>query len=95
MAKNSLNKIITLVCLVVSVFFVVMIYGSLNRVGSQETKLEELNKVKEELSDKKTELTDEVNKLKDPDYAAQYARDHYIFPGEGEQVIKLPEINKE
>lgn len=90
-----MNGIVTIVCLGVSVFLLVVVYGNLTRVNSQKNKLEELNLVKEQLEVEKAKLNDEVQKLNDPDYVARYARDHYIFPSEGEEVIKLPEINKE
>ena len=36
-------------------------------------------------------LSDDVEKLKNPEYAARYAREKYLFTKDGEIVIKLPD----
>ncbi len=92
--KKRINTIITIACLGASVFLMGIIYSDLLRVNSQKDKLVELTKIKEQLQEERDELAEEVKNLDDPEYVARYARDNYIFPSEGEDVIKLPEVKE-
>ena len=47
--------------------------------------------VKNELKKEKAKLAKEVDSLNDSDYVVRYARSHYIFSKNGEEVIILPE----
>ena len=51
------------------------------------------DKVLELLKEKK-DLSEQVKLLNDDDYVARYARDHYIFSKDGEEVVKLPDSKK-
>ena len=44
-----------------------------------------------ELKKEKAKLAKEVDSLNDSDYVVRYARSHYIFSKNGEEVIILPE----
>lgn len=46
---------------------------------------------RDQLMKEKKELSKEVELLNDDDYVTRYAREHYIFSKDGEEVIKLPE----
>ena len=92
--KIRISTLITIAALASSAFMLGVIYNNLARVNSQKAKLQELTLIKDQLEEKRDILADEVKNLDDPDYVARYARDHYIFPSDGEDVIKLPE-NKE
>lgn len=43
----------------------------------------------EELKDEEKTLSDDVIKLKDPEYAARYAREKYLYSKDGETILKL------
>ena len=92
--KKRISALITIAALASSVFMMGVIYSNLSRVNSQKEKLKELTQIKDQLQEKRDILAEEVKNLNDPDYVARYARDHYIFPSEGEDVIKLPEIKE-
>lgn len=50
-----------------------------------------LTEKKAALEKDKAELAKTVNLLSDEDYVVRYAREHYIFSKDGEEVVKLPE----
>ena len=61
-----------------------------------EKKVIELKKEQQELSgtlvelkEKEETLKAEVNKLQDPDYIAKYAREKFMYSGDGEYIIRI------
>jgi Septum formation initiator len=64
------------------------------RVFQQRQQLAQLQEKKTELLEEKEALAKEVELLNDDEYVARYARDHWIFSGEGEEVVKLPDSKK-
>ena len=49
----------------------------------------ELTKQLETLKEDETTLTDDVDKLKNPEYAARYAREKYLYSKNGEKILKI------
>lgn len=49
------------------------------KLASQLEKLEEQEKI----------LSDDVEKLKNPEYAARYAREKYLYSKNGEKILKI------
>ena len=92
--KKRISTLITIASLASSAFMLGVIYNNLVRVNSQQAKLQELTQIRDQLEEKRDILAEEVKNLDDPDYLARYARDHYIFPSDGEDVIKLPETKE-
>lgn len=92
--KKRISTLITIAALATSAFMLGVIYNNLVRVNSQKAKLQELTQIKDQLEEQRDILADEVKNLDDPDYVARYAREHYVFPSEGEDVIKLPEVKE-
>lgn len=64
------------------------------RVIDQRQTMIQLEDKKAELEKEKKELSEEVELLNDDDYVARYARENYIFPKDGEEVVKLPDTKK-
>ncbi len=62
-----------------------------NVVSIREKKLEkrELSKQLENLKDEEKTLADDVEKLKNPEYAARYAREKYLYSKNGEKILKI------
>ena len=56
--------------------------------------LGQLEKQKNTLNEEKTSLEQEIQLLHDTDYATRYAREHYVFTGDGERVTIIPSQNK-
>lgn len=75
----------------------VMLYSlglSVLRVYEQKTELTRLEEQRNLLLKEKNALSEEVALLDDEDYVVRYAREHYIFSKEGEEVATLPESKK-
>lgn len=64
------------------------------RVINQKMEYDHLIARRDELLLEKKDLSKEVNLLSDDDYVTRYARDHYIFSKDGEEVVKLPDSKK-
>lgn len=47
------------------------------------------------LQEEEKNLKIEIQKLKDPEYLARYAREHFLYSKDGEYVIKLSDPKKE
>lgn len=47
------------------------------------------------LQEEEKNLKTEIQKLKDPEYLARYAREHFLYSKDGEYVIKLSESEQE
>ena len=43
----------------------------------------------QELKEEETTLSDDVEKLKNPEYAARYAREKYLYSKYGEKILKI------
>ena len=71
-------------------------------VGMYGYKLVSLSRQEQELKDKlvslqaeEQSLKIEIQKLKDPDYLARYAREHYLYSKDGEYIIKIDDSTPE
>ncbi len=77
------------------IWFVIIgfcIFSSLDNIKRIQNKTKEKEKLTEKLEELKEEekiLTDDVEKLKDPEYAARYAREKYLYSKNGEKIIKI------
>ena len=72
---------------------IVLIYTlvvNVSRIWTQESQYAELEERKDALAQEKKDLENEIQSLSDEDYVVRYARDHYIFSKDGEEVVKLP-----
>ncbi len=75
----------------------VMLYSlglSFQRVYKAKNELTSLEEKRDLLMAEKKELAEEVELLNDEDYVVRYAREHYIFSKDGEEVATLPESKK-
>lgn len=75
-------------------FFVISlsVISSINNIVKISAKKEEkkvLTKRLEELEEEETTLSDDVEKLKNPEYAARYAREKYLYSKNGEKILKI------
>lgn len=88
--------------LVYTLFLVVMIGGLVFTCFSTWEKIYENKKLKEELEVKYNALIEdeetlegEVVKLQDPEYAAKYAREKFLYSKDGELIIDLTDNEDE
>ena len=87
--RNHKTLFTTILC-----FFIIglSITSSLNNISKiREKRLEKarLTRRLEELKDEQKTLSDDVEKLKNPEYAARYAREKYLYSKNGEKILKI------
>ncbi len=75
-------------------FFIIglSIISSVNNVlqiGEKKKEKKELTKQLESLKEEEVTLSDDVEKLKNPEYAARYAREKYLYSKNGEKILKI------
>lgn len=95
--KASKRRLVFLgpICLIIILYFLstIGIYGyKLISLASQE---KELKSKLVSLQADEQNLKVEIQKLKDPDYLARYAREHYLYSKDGEYIIKVEDTNEE
>lgn len=69
----------------------VFTYNYWSKILNNYKAKEELEKQYEELLSDEKKLNSEVTKLQDPDYAAKYAREKYMYSKDGELIIRIKE----
>lgn len=75
-------------------FFIIglSVISSISNISKiEEKKLEkkELTQKLKNLKEEEKTLTDDVEKLKNPEYAARYAREKYLYSKTGEKILKI------
>lgn len=81
--------LITVFCLVINFFVITYIGGTFKNVIELNKEQKELSGTLVSLKEEEETLKSEVNKLQDPDYIAKYAREKFMYSGEGEYIIRI------
>ncbi len=81
--------LITVFCLVTNFFVITYIGGIFKNVIELKKEQQDLSGTLVELKEKEETLKAEVNKLQDPDYIAKYAREKFMYSGDGEYIIRI------
>ena len=89
--KRKMGNIYGIVFLIISVFLIYTLYAKVQHIKTEEATYQKLVVQKNKLKKEKAKLAKEVDSLNDSDYVVRYARSHYIFSKNGEEVIILPE----
>lgn len=89
--KRRMGNIYGIVFLVISAFLIYTLVAKVQHIQAQKATYQKLVVQKNELKKEKAKLAKEVDSLNDSDYVVRYARSHYIFSKNGEEVIILPE----
>lgn len=89
--KRKMGNIYGLVFIVISAFLIYTLIAKVQHIKTEEATYQKLVVQENELKKEKAKLTKEVDSLNDSDYVVRYARSHYIFSKNGEEVIILPE----
>ena len=90
MAKKK-RKMGNIYGIVFLIFLIYTLYAKVQHIKTEEATYQKLVVQKNELKKEKAKLAKEVDSLNDSDYVVRYARSHYIFSKNGEEVIILPE----
>lgn len=89
--KRKMGNIYGIVFIIISVFLIYTLYAKVQHIQAQKATYQKLVVQENELKKEKEKLAKEVDSLNDSDYVVRYARSHYIFSKNGEEVIILPE----
>lgn len=96
MAKGrpKIKKFIGFVYIAIASVMLYSLVINVQRVYQRQQDLTQLEERRNTLQKEKEELKEEVELLNDEDYVVIYAREHYIFTKDGEEVATLPETKK-
>ncbi len=89
--KRKMGNIYGIVFIVISVFLMYTLVAKVQHIQAEQATYQKLVVQEKELKKEKEKLAKEVDSLNDSDYVVRYARSHYIFSKNGEEVIILPE----
>ena len=79
----------TIICIFIICFCIVSSISNISKIREKKIEKKELTEKLEELQEEETTLTDDVEKLKNPEYAARYARERYLYSKYGEKILKI------
>ena len=77
--------------LIMIFYFIVTLISSTFNYISLRREEKELKEYLLSLQEEKSDLKIEIEKLKDPEYIAQFAKENYLYTTDGEYVIKIEE----
>lgn len=89
--KKRMGNIYGIVFIIISVFLIYTLIAKVQHIQAEKATYQKLVAQENELKKEKAKLAKEVDSLNDSDYVVRYARSHYIFSKNGEEVIILPE----
>ena len=89
--KRKMGNIYGIVFLIISVFLIYTLIAKVQHIQAEKATYQKLVVQENELKKEKAKLAKEVDSFNDSDYVVRYARSHYIFSKNGEEVIILPE----
>ena len=89
--KRRMGNIYGIVFIVISAFLIYTLIAKVQPIQAEQATYQKLVVQEKELKKEKEKLAKEVDSLNDRDYVVRYARSHYIFSKNGEEVIILPE----
>lgn len=76
-------------CFFVISLSVISSISNISKIEEKKLEKKELTQNLEELEEEEKTLTDDVEKLKNPEYAARYAREKYLYSKTGEKILKI------
>ena len=79
----------TIACLFIISLCIISSVSNLSKIRQKNIQKEQYVKKLEELKEEEKILSDDVEKLKNPEYAARYAREKYLYSKNGEKIIKI------
>lgn len=83
------NVFISLICIFIICASVISSVNNYSEIRKKNKEKQELIKLLEELSHEEKTLEDDVEKLKNPEYAARYAREKYLYSKTDEKILKI------
>ena len=87
--KRKSNLLLTFFCLFIICSCAVTSFNSYSKIIQKKVEKEKLLNKLDELKTEEKILSDDVEKLKNPEYAARYAREKYLYSKTGEKILKI------
>ena len=78
-----------LVFIALSCFTLILTFNNVVNITEKKKEKKNLLIKIDELKEEEVILNDDVEKLKDPEYAARYAREKYLYSKTGEKILKI------
>lgn len=78
-----------MLCIFIIGMCIISSYDNINNIRKKQKEKKELTEKLEKLKDEEITLSDDVEKLKNPEYAARYAREKYFYSKNGEKILKI------
>ena len=89
-AKERRRIVLTSIfCFFIIGLSVISSVNNIMQIGEKKQEKKELTQRLEEQEEEEITLTDDVEKLKNPEYAARYAREKYLYSKNGEKILKI------
>lgn len=79
----------SIVCMFIVGVSIVSSIGNIFKISEKTKEKEMLTTQLENLKEEEKILSDDVEKLKNPEYAARYAREKYLYSKNGEKILKI------
>lgn len=88
-AKRRKIVLKSLFCIFLVCATFILSFGNISKIIEKEKEKNELLTKLEKLEEKEKILSDDVEKMKNPEYAARYAREKYLYSKTGEKILKI------
>lgn len=88
--KERRRMVLTsIICIFIIGLSIISSIGNIFEIANKTKEKEILIKRLEEKQEEEKILSDDVEKLKNPEYAARYAREKYLYSKTGEKILKI------
>lgn len=88
--KKRRRVILTaILCFFIICLSLISSFNNISKIRNKKKEKEELTNKLQELKETEKTLSDDVEKLKNPEYAARYAREKYLYSKNGEKILKI------
>ncbi len=89
-SKERRRIVVTsIICFFIISLSIISSFSNVIKISEKKSEKEALTKQLEELEKEQKTLSDDVEKLKNPEYAARYAREKYLYSKNGEKILKI------
>lgn len=89
-AKERRRIVLTSIfCFFIIALSIISSIGNIFKIGEKTKEKKQLTVQLETLAEEEKTLSDDVEKLKNPEYAARYAREKYLYSKTGEKILKI------
>ncbi len=89
-AKERRRVVLTSIfCFFIIGVSIVSSVGNIFKIKEKNEEKRTLTAQLEKLEEEQKMLSDDVEKLKNPEYAARYAREKYLYSKNGEKILKI------